>query len=1424
MKRAAGRIGTSILLYTLTSPAIAADDKPPGRETAPIGQRSEGASPEASDAEGRASVAGTVRDPAGQLIAGATAWLVTGDRNGFDPPLETVSDADGRIAFAKVGQERMMRAGSRAPTVIVRDKTGRLGWRQLSNPPLQRRDVEIRLRIAADLSGRVLGPDGKPFAGARLRCEAFFIPNSVSPDALAELFPKLAADYTATTDAEGQFLLSLVPAGVRLRCRLTAAGFSDARIVLETGEPAEIKLAEPGTIAGKLVFPDGADRTGFEYRLQIESQHEAKDKTEAAQVTHSQVTASDASGSFHFDGLLPGLYRISPVGNQNGPFFAEPTELLQVEPGRRMADVLIPLKTAQQVRGRVVDATTGDGIEQAELVVRVSGVRDDQEVVTDAKGRFAAWLPPGKVSVGVRDVPLQYALPRPERVEYRDLPDSEWPAIELARAVVLEGTVVDEAGKPVPFAHLDISIDRVRMPPQIVRLPFAGQALARPRFVRRPDNDIPQAANGSGKFTIGRLDPGQSLKLRARTAQAATDGAISVTLSQLGGPVTLVVSPKHACRVIGQILDDQGASVPQTQVLVTARRRQDLPGGLTSYPDTVADEPTIGPDGRFESEALWAGESYFLRVAADGFTDVTTDLIATDSAQVYDFGPVVLHRMTMFRAQVVDASGQAVPNADLRVQLRSVPRTGGFASKTDARGQYGLQVDRDTVVSVWARAGSAVSNGAAVTIAALANGDASTITISEQFAFRYTGKILDRRGQPVEGATVHVVWIDDPQRNGGQPMSVLQRRAIRKSQHHVSESKAAADGTFVTEPLWPDLYYNVAVLAEGCQTWESPTLLAQTGETRDLGEIVLTRTRLSVEGRVIDAKDRPIVGATVINSGDADRPLSTQTAADGTFKFESLPDGPVYLLVRKTGYWPSGARRHAGDRPFDVMLLEETRARAVSNRPQAKESSDEERQFVREGLQQLWKLRDRFQTSVGLRGRRSAGKAQLIECMAAIDLEQALGWSAAENGNYDDEARLAAAARLVVRNVDDALLLADVANDRADYTLRAMASRLLAMGANEDALRVLRAELAPRQTRGRLTLRHYSGATKKAQIGRMALHAGADDWGRQLILEAADELDKHLDDEESFEARTDVAEALAAVDQQRAMKVWKTLPIERRGYSESYHWRIAAALAAHDLPNARKILHTVETVLRGDGRRFNGVTDQARAAMAYELAHIDLDAALALLDEKPFATAGGKAEAFSWLAVAVAKYNRPRAWQLIDQALDLCLDHTENEYVSFNGGRPFNAARIAIKAQKLGYPDMPSLVDRVLATRSTPLEVPSAATLAESTLTVARLLALIEPKLARELLVSLEPQATLIGSGKGRIERGDLLTAWALVDLTRARQLFADELARQQQQPMPELSDSGLVPLLQMLVLPPAERAGFLESGLAYTFTLPFTD
>ena len=200
-----------------------------------------------------------------------------------------------------------------------------------------------------------------------------------------------------------------------------------------------------------------------------------------------------------------------------------------------------------------------------------------------------------------------------------------------------------------------------------------------------------------------------------------------------------------------------------------------------------------------------------------------------------------------------------------------------------------------------------------------------------------------------------------------------------------------------------------------------------------------------------------------------------------------------------------------------------------------------------------------------------------------------------------------------------------------------------------------------------------------------------------------------------------------------------------------------------------------------------------------------------------------KAEALASLAFEVSKRNKERAWNIVDRAFDTYLDQPAGPNRGFFPvapvfgrltSRPADAARIANTAKAIEYPDMTSIVDRALALRPTPQASGQAAGLVESTLNMARLLALVDPRIAEELLHSIESQTPLAGTANSSVKRGDWLLAWALVDFERAKKMFVDELTAQQRQNPPELIESGLLPMLELLALPQEDRKLYLVRSI----------
>src|SRR5262249_18053457 len=183
-----------------------------------------------------------------------------------------------------------------------------------------------------------------------------------------------------------------------------------------------------------------------------------------------------------------------------------------------------------------------------------------------------------------------------------------------------------------------------------------------------------------------------------------------------------------------------------------------------------------------------------------------------------------------------------------------------------------------------------------------------------------------------------------------------------------------------------------------------------------------------------------------------------------------------------------------------------------------------------------------------------------------------------------------------------------------------------------------------------------------------------------------------------------------------------------------------------------------------------------------------------------------QAEAYGWLAVAIAPQDKKLAWSLIDRSLAQYRDNLQTFRSWGNyGGASTLAARIVGQARTVGYPDLDSVVARVLTTRlvgndDTPVRV------TESHVATALVLALADPATARQLLEALEPRSRVVGSGYSDVRRRHWFQAWALADPARAGALFDRELKTLLADSKADLAKSGLFDLVEILTIPPAER------------------
>jgi hypothetical protein len=186
-----------------------------------------------------------------------------------------------------------------------------------------------------------------------------------------------------------------------------------------------------------------------------------------------------------------------------------------------------------------------------------------------------------------------------------------------------------------------------------------------------------------------------------------------------------------------------------------------------------------------------------------------------------------------------------------------------------------------------------------------------------------------------------------------------------------------------------------------------------------------------------------------------------------------------------------------------------------------------------------------------------------------------------------------------------------------------------------------------------------------------------------------------------------------------------------------------------------------------------------------------------------------RAEGFAWLAAAVAPRDKARAIALIDRALSLPVDRPEAFRGWINaGGAIATAAHVAAAARLAGYPDMDSVLMRVMAARPGPDDrgFNDPATDVRMAATAAVPLALVDPGAARVLLEQIEARGGLDSARIAEVAGSDWLRAWGLVDLEKAAALVDAQLAALEKTRGTKLSNSPIRRMLDTLITPPYRR------------------
>lgn len=527
--------------------------------------------------------------------------------------------------------------------------------------------VGLEATIPLEAPGKLVGVvvrsrDEKPLAGARVEAR----------DRSARPSHPRARVHTAITDGEGRFgFAALPPSDYQLHVRVDGEPSPIETARVSAGETTERRLVVPTgrEVRGRVISADGGRP------IVSASLRSASDG--------SEVVSTDTEGRFELAGL--------PVSDETW---------MQVSAsgyGRKLVSIVpqtdaieIQLESASTWSGRVrtvagapiegayvaavardmLEADRRRGMMQTDWCATHTTASGEFELA-DVRSDLTHLLFVRKPGFGARwiEVPKQGGA-------VRDLAD-----ITLATELRLEGRVVDADQQPVRGVRVTLAPTRID---DDVLASFAALMAGSYRARATMTDD-------AGGFRIGELARG-TYELSAALSSDEAGGTAQVVVTDVTVREPFVLTLERGRAIVGRVTDESGRAIDALVSLHPAGG-----GGSAVVVQTDA-------SGQFRAERLEPGE-YVITVVAQ-----TTDAAGRPvfaSAQVGPHRPgwppfgVTLRPGVWLRGRVLDAAGQPVENAEVRIRRAIGPSGDGVdVDRTDRGGTFELLVPPDRPVNL----------------------------------------------------------------------------------------------------------------------------------------------------------------------------------------------------------------------------------------------------------------------------------------------------------------------------------------------------------------------------------------------------------------------------------------------------------------------------------------------------------------------------------------------------------------------------------------------------------------------------------------------------------------------------------------------------------------------------------------------------
>jgi RNA polymerase sigma factor (sigma-70 family) len=397
-----------------------------------------------SETEAAREVRGQVLDPDGKPVAGAKLYLAKSLTDGPAPSERATSGPDGRFQLT-VPRSELNPGDAQKSLFQVMAVVERLGCDWMAVGPAEK---ELTLRLVRDepIRGRILDPDGRPLAGARLTVR--FVCAAKGEDlgayveeaqkglgiAFAKMWhgPMPAPAAVLTTGADGRFGMISVGRERVVHFHIEGPGIASSSLEVMT-RPAET-IAGP---RGRHVYGASFDYVAIASRA---IRGVVRDKTTGQPLAGVSVgqyhkgapgTLTDQEGRYELLGLAKAREHSLEAKPADGLHFRVPVRV-QDAPGLGPLTCDIELTSGLMVHGRITDKATGKAIAHAQVeyhplagnhfAIRMAQVaKPCAATTTDPDGSYALTVLPGPGVIAVTGPRLEAHMPA--LVTLQDLKD-----------------------------------------------------------------------------------------------------------------------------------------------------------------------------------------------------------------------------------------------------------------------------------------------------------------------------------------------------------------------------------------------------------------------------------------------------------------------------------------------------------------------------------------------------------------------------------------------------------------------------------------------------------------------------------------------------------------------------------------------------------------------------------------------------------------------------------------------------------------------------------------------------------------------------------------------------------------------------------------------------------------------------------------